>query len=167
MQIFKIIIIFLFSLIYSLSLIANNNIGSDSRNPIPRFVSIKSSEANLRVGPDTDYPIILKYILPHIPLKVEDEFDKWRKIVDSENNKGWIHVSLLSNNRYGIIKEKLNGYVNMLKKPNGNAIGSIGSGNIVKLKKCEDNWCLIIYENHEGWLKNNYIWGLFNNENFD
>ena len=167
MQINKIVIIFLFLLIYNSSLIAKNKIGSDSGNPIPRFVSIKSSEANLRVGPDTDYPIILKYIMQNIPLKVEDEFDKWRKIIDSKNNIGWVHVSLLSNKRYGIIEEKFDGYVNMLKKPNGSVVGSIGSGNIVKLKKCEDNWCLIMYEKYEGWIKNNHIWGLLNNENFD
>ena len=51
------------------------------------FLSLKYSEANLRVGPSKNYPIKLKYIFPTMPLEVKDEFQKWRKVVDFEKNE--------------------------------------------------------------------------------
>ena len=64
-------LIFLTSNVYSETII-----GKDSGNPIPRFVSLKSNETNLRIGPSTNYPIILQYSYKNIPIMVIDEFDK-------------------------------------------------------------------------------------------
>ena len=54
---FFFIIIFL-----CLPLEAQTKIGKESGKVLPRFVSLKSDESNLRVGPSIEYPIILKYI---------------------------------------------------------------------------------------------------------
>ena len=156
----KILIIFIFCS----SVYANTDVGTNSGKKIPRFVSLKSSEANLRIGPSLDYPIILQYVVKNIPLKVIDEFNDWRKIEDWNNNSGWMHLSLLSSSRFGIIKRDIN---NIYKKPNGNIIGIIGKDNIIKLKKCERNWCLFSIKKLKGWLKKDSVWGVFNNENFD
>ena len=37
------------------------SIGSSTGYKLPRFVSIKSDESNLRLGANLDYPIKLKY----------------------------------------------------------------------------------------------------------
>ena len=97
-------IIFILLLLFSYPTFSD--VGKDSEKPIPRFISLKSSEANMRVGPSTKYPKILQYIFPTIPLKVIDEEDVWRKVVDWENNEGWIHSSLLSNIRFGIVEKQ-------------------------------------------------------------
>ena len=52
---------------------------------MPRFVSLKSNDVNLRVGPSVNYPIELKYTQNNLPVEIIDEFDVWRKIKDSEN----------------------------------------------------------------------------------
>lgn len=160
---FIILIIFFFT---SNSL-ANNKFGDFSGKPLPRFISIKSSESNLRVGPNKDYPIILKYTYKNLPLMVIEEFDKWRKVIDWENNVGWIHLSLLSNKRFGIIKEKKDKYADVYAKPNNHLIGKIGSGNIVKINKCIDIWCEIKVDKYGGWIKKTNIWGAFRDEDFN
>ena len=38
-------------------------LGIETGLKIPRFVSLKSSNSNLRVGPSENYPIILKYVI--------------------------------------------------------------------------------------------------------
>ena len=53
----KIIFFILFFFISNLGY--SNNIGIETGFEIPRFVSIKSNEANIRVGPSKNYPIIL------------------------------------------------------------------------------------------------------------
>tara|TARA_B100000029_G_C17554064_1_gene951107 strand:- start:1203 stop:1715 length:513 start_codon:yes stop_codon:yes gene_type:complete len=164
----KVFLIVLFIFV-NFSLFANDKVGEVTGKKIPRFISIKSSEANLRIGPNKDYPIKLKYIRKNIPLMVIDEFefygDQWRKVLDHDDNEGWIHRSLLSNNRYGIVKNKT--FISVFLVPNRRLIGKIGYGNIVKIIKCEDNWCKIKIDNYTGWIKNTDFWGVFDNENFD
>ena len=161
------IILFLLVFFYNLNLFAETKSNSESNNLIPRFVSLKSSKANLRVGPSTDYPIILQYIYPTMPLKVIQEYDKWRKIIDFENNEGWIFVNLLSNNRYGVIISLNKDFVDIYKKPNGRIFGQIGRGNVIKLNKCLNNWCKVKIDNYKGWVERKYIWGVLKNEAFD
>ena len=164
-KLIKIIILVIF--FFTSNSLANNTLGDNSGKPLPRFISIKSSEANLRVGPNKDYPIILKYTYKNLPLMVIDEFDKWRKVVDWENNVGWIHLSLLSNKRFGIINKKINKYASVYSKPDHRLIGQVGSGNIVRINKCIDIWCEIKVENYKGWTKKTNIWGTFKDEVFN
>ena len=101
-----------------------------------------------------------------------DEFklygDEWRKIVDWDNNEGWMHRSLLSNKRYGLlINNRDLAYINVFSKPDKKIIGKIGRTNIVHLTKCINNWCKIKIEDYTGWIKKNDIWGVFDHENFD
>ena len=44
------------------SQISNANIGKETGLEIPRYVSLKSDDANIRVGPSKNYPIEIKYI---------------------------------------------------------------------------------------------------------
>ena len=62
---------------------------------LPRFVSLKSDDVNLRVGPSMNYPIELKYTQNDLPIEVIDEYDVWRKVKDHENNIGWLHKESL------------------------------------------------------------------------
>ena len=77
----KIFLIFFF--LISFNLYAKT--GSVTGLEIPRFVSLKSNDVNLRVGPSTNYPIALKYISENLPVEIIDEFDVWRKAREKKN----------------------------------------------------------------------------------
>ena len=49
-------------LIISLYKVSNAEIGKETGLKIPRYISIKSNDANIRIGPSKNYPIVLKYI---------------------------------------------------------------------------------------------------------
>ena len=108
------IIILTLSLFVTLNLYAAK--GSVTGLDIPRFVSLKSNDANLRVGPSVNYPIKIKYVQKNLPVKIIDEFDVWRKIIDYENNIGWLHKSLLKGDRFVLtgvgIEDSVNIYNN-------------------------------------------------------
>ena len=57
------------------SQVSNANIGKETGLEIPRYVSLKSDDANIRVGPSKNYPIEIKYIKKNYPLKVLDEYE--------------------------------------------------------------------------------------------
>ena len=153
------IVIVLISIIF-FSQVSNANIGKETGLEIPRYVSLKSDDANIRVGPSKNYPIEIKYIKKNYPLKVLDEYEEWRKVEDFNRNIGWIHKSLISGIRTGIVLSNDNKNIKLLNTLDGNIIGEIGNGNIVFLEKCKIDWCLVSLDDYEGWMNKNYIWGV-------
>ena len=142
------------------SQICNAEIGKETGLEIPRYISLKSNDANIRVGPSKNYPIEIKYIKKNYPLKVLEEYEDWRKVEDFQKNFGWIHKSLISGNRTGIVLSNDNKNIKLLNTLNGNIIGEIGKGNIVFLEKCIIDWCLVSSKNYKGWIDKKYIWGV-------
>ena len=64
--------------------------------PVPRFVTLKSDNVNMRAGPGTEYPVLWHYRKEGLPLRVEAEFGVWRKVVDHDGTTGWMHHSVVS-----------------------------------------------------------------------
>ena len=138
--------------------------GSDTGWKLPRFVSLKSDEVNLRVGPSTKYPIVLKYIVKNLPIEIIEENNDWRKIKDMGGNEGWILESLLQGDRFGIINQPYNESAQIYSHPEGKEIGKIGKNNVVKINSCLAHWCKIKYEKYSGWINKKNLWGIYNNE---
>ena len=154
----QIVIAFISIIIFSQ--VSNADIGKETGLEIPRYVSLKSNDANIRVGPSKNYPIEIKYIKKNYPLKVLEEYEDWRKVEDFQKNVGWIHKSLISGTRTGIVLSNDNKTIKLLNTLNGNVIGEIGKGNIVFLEKCKIDLCLVSSRNYKGWIDKKYIWGV-------
>ena len=131
---------------------------------LPRFVSLKSNDVNLRVGPSINYPIKLKYIQKNLPIEIIDEFGVWRKIQDHENNIGWIHKRLIKGNRFIITAHKNENIKKIYNRPNGKLVGIIKSNNIINLKNCLIDWCYISHTQINGWISKDSIWGVYKDE---
>ena len=142
----------------------SNEIGQVTGYKIPRFVSLKSDEVNLRIGSSTNYPIILKYVTKNMPIEITDEYERWRKIRDKDGNEGWIRKDLLKGDRFAITIKDNKYKIYMYSKPNGVQIGEIGESNIAKIKVCLEKWCKIKFERHTGWINKNNLWGIYENE---
>ena len=140
------------------------NLGTDTGLKIPRFVSLKSDDSNLRVGPGENYPIKLKYIVANIPVEIIDEYKNWRKIIDYEENEGWIHKSLIKGKRFAIVNTPYQEGLQVFNKPKGNNIGKIGKKNILEVKTCLMNWCKIKYRKNTGWVNKLNLWGIYDKE---
>ena len=139
-------------LIFFLSLITNICFANEI------FVSLKKNKVNVRYGPSFESDIKYVYKKVNLPLKQIDKKENFRRIIDLKNNSGWIHVSQLKKNNSVIaIKDKI-----LFIKPSSFArpIAQIKEGRMLITEKCENNWCKIKSEEYEGWVKNNYLWGL-------
>ena len=160
---------FVISLILSIVItnVCYGDVGKETGLEIPRYVSLKSNDANIRVGPSTNYPIAIKYIQKNYPLKILEEYDDWRKIEDFTKNNGWIHKSLISGKRTGIIVSNNNDKIKIFNTIKGKNIGNIGKGNIVSINKCKIDWCSISINEYKGWIYKNNIWGVEDTEIID
>ena len=147
MQLIKKIYIVIFLLIFTQISFANEI-----------FVSLKKNKVNVRYGPSFESDIKYVYKKINLPLKQIDKKENFRRIIDLKNNSGWIHISQLKKNNSVIaIKDKI-----LFIKPSSFAkpIAQIKEGRMLITEKCENNWCKIKSEEYEGWVKNNYLWGL-------
>ena len=141
--------------------------GSVTGLEIPRFVSLKSNDVNMRVGPSVNYPIKLKYVFQNYPLEIIDEFDVWRKSKDHEGNIGWIHKSLIKGDRFILINHNTNRDVNLYNIPNGKIIGIIKKNNILDLNLCILDWCKVSKDKVTGWVLKENIWGVYQTEMYN
>ena len=156
------LIILIFILCFNFNLYGKT--GSVTGLDIPRFVSLKSDDANIRVGPSVNYPIKLKYVFQNLPLEIIDEFDVWRKSRDHEGNIGWVHKSLIKGDRFILVNYNTNKDVKLYNIPNGKIIGIIKKNNILDLNLCILNWCRVTQNKFSGWLLKKNIWGVYDNE---
>ena len=146
----QIVIAFILIIIFCQA--TNADIGKETGLEIPRYVSLKSTNATIRFGPSKNYPIEIKYIKKNYSLKVLEEYGEWRKVEDFKKNIGWIHKSLISGTRTGIVLSNDNKNIKLLNTVDGKVIGEIGKGNIVFLEKCKTDWCLVSSGNFKGWI---------------
>ena len=131
--------------------------------PLPRFVSLRAPEANLRTGPGVRYPIEWVYSRRGLPLEIVDEFDTWRRVRDWQGSEGWIHQSMLSGERNALIvgRERL-----MRRAPETDAPGvaRLEAGVVARLEVCNGSWCEVDAGDYEGWLRREEIFGVYPDE---
>lgn len=135
-------------------------IGSNSMLPLPRYVSIRGDRARARRGPSADQKIDWEYIRQGLPLRITAEYDNWRRVRDSEGQGGWMHKTLLSNVRTGLVQG--DGMVPILDDPEDGAEikANAEPGAVLRLRECGPEWCEVFAQGVEGWLHRDAIWGL-------
>ncbi|MCW8835468.1 MAG: SH3 domain-containing protein [Rhodospirillales bacterium] len=133
--------------------------------PLPRFVSLRSDEVNMRTGPSVRYPVEWVYKRQGLPMEVVAEFDTWRKVRDWRGSQGWVHQSMLSSARTVIITGKDR---TLRARPDSRAapMALLESGVVGELEECQkdDVWCRIQVNGYDGWIRRVEIWGVYSDE---
>jgi SH3-like domain-containing protein len=132
---------------------------------VPRFVSLRSGEVNMRIGPGTRYGINWVYRREGLPVEILQEFDQWREIRDAEGTKGWVHKQMLQGKRMGEIVGGI-GVLRRSPEEHGGPIIRAEPGVVGKLLECEKDWCRLQIAGRKGWIEKTHIWGVYSNEEF-
>ncbi len=136
--------------------------------PLPRFVTLRSNEVNLRTGPGIRYPIDWVYQREGLPMQVIDEFEAWRRVRDRDGTVGWVHQSMLSGRRSVIVLTE----TQELKDDPSDSAGTLAylePGFQARLEACPASWCQVVAESpqgqrYRGWLPRQEIWGILEGE---
>ncbi|MEM0946354.1 MAG: SH3 domain-containing protein [Pseudomonadota bacterium] len=150
----------------ALPCIADVTRGSVTNLPIPRYVSLKAPEGNVRRGPSLSHRIDWVFQRRAMPLMVTDEFGHWRRVQDFDGAGGWMHYSLLSGARTVIVREDM---AAMRMKPEDDAPANAHAeaGVVARLGTCLRDWCRIQAAGHRGWVQKVAIWGVTSDETRD
>ncbi len=147
-------------------------VGSQSRLPVPRFVSLKSDRVNVRGGPAKDHEVTWVFTRSGLPVEITAEFENWRRIRDWEGAEGWVYHSLLSGRRTALIttKPKVQAALVALHENADTAspvTARLEAGVLGTVKRCGGAWCRLVGEGFDGWIEQERLWGVYPNEKVD
>ncbi|MGB0749448.1 MAG: SH3 domain-containing protein [Magnetospiraceae bacterium] len=136
--------------------------------PMPRFVSLRAAEVNMRTGPGVRYPVAWVYRRSGLPVEVIAEFDTWRKVRDWQGSQGWIHQSMLSGRRTFIavggphlLHREADEQAPPVAQIEDGVVGKILSYSAAAL------WCRVETQGYRGWIPRTAVWGVYPTEDID
>lgn len=137
--------------------------GQVTNMELPRFVSLKTDEGNVRRGPSLEHRIDWVFKHRDMPLLVTAEFGHWRRVEDQDGQGGWIHYSLLSGVRSIVVSTDA---TPLFLKPDQSSpvMANAEAGVIARLGRCEPDWCRISAGGEKGWVRKEALWGVLADE---
>jgi SH3-like domain-containing protein len=127
--------------------------------PLPRYVSLKASEGNVRRGPSLTHRIDWVFKRRNMPLEVTAEHGHWRRVRDRDGAGGWIHYSLLSGVRTVIVERDM---LSLYRRPDpGSPVNArLELGVVARLGECTPLWCRLSAGGYRGWAPKSALWGV-------
>jgi SH3-like domain-containing protein len=152
-----------------LALPAGPTRAAETKLPIPRFVSLKSDEVNLRTGPGTRYPIEWVVSKKGLPVEVIAEFDTWRRVRDWEGIEGWVQQALLTGRRSLVVTGKDEQPIYNEPNEGSGLMAKAEPGVIGALLRCpvdggQADWCYVDLKGYRGWMRRASFWGAYPGE---
>ncbi|SEQ50656.1 SH3-like domain-containing protein [Faunimonas pinastri] len=142
--------------------------GPAAKLPLPRFVTLKRSHTNVRVGPGTDYPIKWIFVKPAYPVEIFQQFGNWMRVRDWTGEEGWIYHFMLSGTRNALVAPWLKKGVNMRT---GAAVTArvdavLDPRVLVHIHECDGSWCdvQVSGDNLRGYVRQTNLWGVYPGE---
>jgi len=160
---------FLWSAILLVALISGDrasadvNRGAVTNLPLPRYVSMKSKDANVRRGPSLSNRIDWVLMRKGMPLQLTAEYGHWRKIQDQDGAGGWVHYALLSGVRTVLVEQDML-QIYARPDPESQVKAALELGVIARLGKCQKEWCRISAGGYRGWAPKTALWGVLPDE---
>ena len=134
-------------------------IGPETNLPLPRFVSLKTSEANVRRGPDLSHRIDWVFKRQGMPLQVVAEYGHWRRVIDRDGQGGWVHYTMLTGART-VIVEADSLFLHARATPEARQTAELRADVVARIRKCEPTWCEVTVDGHRGWAPKAALWGV-------
>jgi SH3-like domain-containing protein len=136
---------------------------ADSRSKLPRFASVRAAEVNVRTGPGVRYPVEWVFVYRNMPVEIVAEFDTWRKVRDWDGTEGWVHRSMLSGRRSVIVTGGRHA-LRRISEAKSRIVARVDERVVGKLITCKETWCRLEIAGRRGWMRRNYLWGVYKDE---
>jgi SH3-like domain-containing protein len=139
--------------------VAAVEVGPVTGAPLPRYVSLKTSEGRARRGPARSHRVDWIFTRRDMPLRVTAEFEQWRRVEDAEGVGGWVHSLSLSGVRTALVTGDM---VPMRNRPQPAAteVALLEHGVVARILSCEPDWCRLAVDGRRGWVDRRAIWGV-------
>lgn len=130
-----------------------------SRQPVPRWASLKVSEVNARSGPSRDNKVLWTYRQKGLPVQILTETREWRLICDPDGGIAWVSRTLLSPRRSVMITGTQGQPLKSRPEPEGRVKSKVRPRALAWLDKCRDGYCRVSIGRESGWMEAGRLWG--------
>ncbi|OWU84665.1 aspartyl-trna synthetase [Oceanicola sp. 22II-s10i] len=139
--------------------VAALSVGPETHLPLPRYVSMRAQEGNVRRGPSLTHRIDWVFTHQNMPLQIVAEHGHWRRVRDQDGMGGWVHYSLLSGNRTVLVSAE---EIELRMRPDAKAglTAKLEQGVIARLGDCSEEWCHLRVAGVSGWTHKDGLWGV-------
>jgi len=141
--------------------------GESTGLPVPRFVSLRADEVNLRAGPGLRYPVEWVFRRRGLPVEVVDEFKAWRQIRAWDGTLGWVHAVMLQGKRSARVQGEAPRMLLAEPTPEAGPVALVQPGAIGALERCVSAYCRVDFGDHTGWLPRDAVYGVYNGETLE
>jgi SH3-like domain-containing protein len=135
--------------------------------PLPRFVTLRTDEVNVRAGPGFQYPVTAIYHRDGLPVEIIGEFDVWRQLDLPDGGTGWVHEATLRGRRGFYITAP---EATLYDAPSDSAgtVATLRQGVSGVLLSCaaESPFCKATIQGRTGYLARTDFWGTLPDEAF-
>ncbi|SFF05409.1 SH3-like domain-containing protein [Sulfitobacter brevis] len=139
--------------------VAAQEVGAVTNLPVPRFVSMKANEGNVRRGPSLTHRIDWVFKRRDMPLRITAEHGHWRRVEDRDGMGGWVHYSLLSGTRTVLVEQDMM-QLHVRPDPKAPIAAALEIGVVARLGECDLEWCELRSGGFKGWAPKSRIWGV-------
>ena len=134
-------------------------VGPVTNLPLPRYVSLRSNEINVRRGPGLGYRKDWVFLRAGLPVRVIDEYGGWRRVVDHDDAGGWVYHAMLAGRRT-VLVTSARAILRAAPTMTAAARAEAERGVIARLRRCQREWCEVEAKGHAGWVPKASIWGV-------
>ncbi|BCL60796.1 hypothetical protein DGMP_14890 [Desulfomarina profundi] len=123
-----------------------------------QYVSVKKDNVNVRTGPSKDNPVSME-LFEGYPLKVIKKQGDWYKVIDFENDSGWIHKNLVTTGDTVIVNAKKS--VNMRSGPStkSSVVADVERGVVLTKISRKGKWVEVRHASGTvGWIYKPLLW---------
>ncbi len=121
-------------------------------------VSVKGDNVNARTGPSTNKPVYMELVKGY-PLKIVKRQGDWVKVVDYENDYGWVHASLVEKGYTVIVNGKVK--INMRSAPSSKSrkVAEVYRGTVLTKISEKGKWVKVKHDDGAvGWIYKPLLW---------
>ena len=121
-------------------------------------ISVNADNANIRTGPGTNYQIAME-LFKGYPLQITATQGDWSKVVDFENDTGWIHNSLVGEGNTVIVNGTQS--VNMRAEASTDSaiVANVDRGVVLTIMETNGNWLKLQHSTGVvGWIYKPLLW---------
>ena len=133
--------------------------GAVTNLPLPRFVSLKKGDVNVRRGPGLTHRIDWVFKRAGMPLRITAEYEHWRRVEDATGEGGWVQYAMLSGARSVLVATDM---AEFRGRANGASEVAFQAerGVIGRLLECAPDWCEVAVDGNKGWVMKTDLWGV-------
>lgn len=135
-------------------------VGPVTSLPLPRYVSIRAREANARRGPSLTHRVDWEYRRRGLPVEITGEYGQWRRVRDADGAGGWVHNSLLSGTRTGLIVGEEPVRLQAGASDRTALRAMLEPGVVARIESCDGTWCDVSVDGLDGWVPQPALWGV-------